>query len=100
MPQAENAETKVAADEALPTATDKVASAHQKARHTLTTGNRGANVNLAGSWGRGHLIIDRQANGGHRRGTLVKKMRHLAKPKFWMETFPYVLGQFEARKPT
>ena len=73
MPQAENAETKVAANEALPTATDKVAGTHQKARHTLTTGNRGANVNLAGSWGRGHLIIDRQANGGHRRGSTSRR---------------------------
>ena len=41
MPQAENAETKVAAHETLSTAADEVASAHQKARHTLTTGNRG-----------------------------------------------------------
>src|SRR5947209_13121475 len=57
MPQTKNAETKVAAEETLSTAADEVASAHQKARHTLNTGNCRANMNLAGRRRRGHLLV-------------------------------------------
>jgi hypothetical protein len=32
--------------------------------------------------------------------SLVKKMNILRKPKFWMETFPCVSDEFEARKPS
>ena len=53
MPQTENAEAKVATYKTLTAATDEVASAHQKARHRLTAGNRRANMNLQAVGGGG-----------------------------------------------